>query len=101
MKKYLGGMIAIVIAVTAAAFTNHKENKRPDPYPYYFSFDGNSVGEQADSTNYTLLQGPNFTCQETGTLHCMINANKNGLDYPILRSGVSTVFVEISSKAVE
>ncbi|HVT86419.1 MAG TPA: hypothetical protein VHD35_14545 [Chitinophagaceae bacterium] len=99
MKKYAGGIAALVVALGLSSFSTRHETKRgQDLYPYYFSFDGNSVGEESDSTNYTWLpDGPTVEC-DPGTLHCVINADKNASGFPILRSGGMNVFTEVSSK---
>lgn len=103
MKKYAAGIVALVVALGLSAFSDKHETKRGnDPYPYYFSYDGNTVAGESNVSNYTWLPGgPSVECEEGDDLHCVINANKDGSDQPILVSGGLPAFVEISKKAMQ
>jgi hypothetical protein len=85
MKQILNAAFVIIAAIGAFAFTRHPAMKKAgDPYPYYFSFDGNSLSEESDASKYTWLpDGPSVQC-DPGSLHCVINANKDASDRPIL-----------------
>jgi hypothetical protein len=90
MKKYLLGIVAVLLAVGFSAFTQ-SEKKTSAPTNQNFTYndypDDTWVG---DASHYTLISG-SLSC--SGTSHrCGVSAQNDGTDHPIL-SG-ATVFTK-------
>jgi uncharacterized protein YxeA len=87
MKKYLLGIIAIVMAITFSAFTVEK-NKAPERAMQNYSY--NNYPDDTfinDPTHYTQVS----TLNCLGTAHrCGVKANDDGTGHPVL--GGATIF---------
>lgn len=57
MKRYFSGLMALVIAIGAAAFTHEPLKKNSDPAfaDYYFQFTGTRNSQENDRTKWTML----------------------------------------------
>ena len=82
MKKYIIGLLAIILGVAGSAFTSKKEAahvKKAPPSEWYFLFNSNSASDKFDRTKYIYINPQPASAEDvTGcdgqTLPCVILA---------------------------
>ncbi|GEM_PF-6234205 len=99
MKAYSLSFLAIVLALAAVAFSPSEAEDSAGNDLYYFSFEGTIVQEQSDPENYIWLEGgPTVQCGTEGELHCVIRAEKDQFDLPILEVNGMPAFEVLSTR---
>lgn len=81
MKRYLSGIIAVVIALSAAAFTMPaKENKSLDSFTFYYlppAANDYSINSVQDESNWKTAPSPMPQCGSTANKACSIVVDGN------------------------
>lgn len=85
MKKYIFGIVAVIIAVGALAFTTpHKTAKPYDTANYWYEFTGNqNETARKINTNYSNPQMSSFSCpNETDECAVQVTVTLDGQGNP-------------------
>ena len=72
MRRYISGIIAIVIATGAVAFTKHENKVRPYSSSFYFTGNPLTPGDVADESQWSLTPPAGTECGGTQNKACMI-----------------------------
>ncbi len=71
MKRYIFGLMAIVVAVTSVAFTNPVKKNKPLSYTFYFTGNPLTPGDVEDESKWSLTS-PGNECAGAENKACRI-----------------------------